>query len=127
MEKQNPHCVKPIVKTPLGKVLEILKNFFQEVFKQGSGQSPEVFPTYIRWRSERRQAAAIPIPRDGIGRETSGMGRIKPATQNPHCVKPVSKTPLSKVLEILKNFFQEVFKWGSGQSPEVFPEVFYAL
>ena len=127
MEKQNPHCEKTIVRTPLVKVLEILKNFFQEVFKWGSGQSPEVFPTYIRWRSERRQAAAIPIPLDGIGRETSGMGRIKPATQNPHCVKPVSKTPLSKVLEILKNFFQEVFKWGSGQSPEVFPEVFYAL
>ncbi len=30
------------VKIPLVKVLEILKNFFQEVFKQGSGQSPEV-------------------------------------------------------------------------------------
>ena len=44
-----------------------------------------------------------------------------------HCVKKISKTPLSKVLEILKNFFQEVFKWGSGQSPEVFPKVFYAL
>ncbi len=25
------------------KVLEILKNFFQEVFKQGLGQSPKVF------------------------------------------------------------------------------------
>ena len=119
MEKQNPHCEKTIVRTPLVKV--------QEVFKQGLGQSPKVFPTYIRWRSERRQAAAIPIPPDGIGRGTSGMGRIKPATQNPHCVKLISKTPLSKVLEILKNFFQEVFKWGSGQSPEVFPEVFYAL
>ena len=127
MKVRNLHCVNSIAKTPLVKVLEILKNFFQEVFKQGLGQSPKVFPTYIRWRSERRQDAAIPIPLDGIGRETSGMGRIKPATQNPHCVKPVSKTPLSKVLEILKNFFQEVFKWGSGQSPEVFPEVFYAL
>ena len=124
---QNPHCVKPISKPPLVKVLEILKNFFQEVFKQGLGQSPKVYPTYIRWRSERRQAAAIPIPLDGIGRETSGMGRIKPATQNPHCVKPISKPPLVKVLEILKNFFQEVFKQGLGQSPEVFPEVFYAL
>ena len=120
MEKQNPHCVKPVSKTPLSKVLEILKNFFQEVFKQGFGQSPKVYPTYIRWRSERRQAAAIPIPLDGIGRETSGMGRIKPATQNPHCVKKISKTPLSKVLEILKNFFQEVFKQGLGQSPKVF-------
>lgn len=27
---------------PLLKVLEILKNFFQEVFKQGLGQSPKV-------------------------------------------------------------------------------------
>ena len=120
---QNPHCVKPIVKTPLVKVLESPENFLKEVFWQGFGQSPKVYPTYIRWRSERRQAAAIPIPLDGIGRETSGMGRIKPATQNPHCVKPIVKTPLSKVLEILKNFFQEVFKQGLGQSPKVF----YAL
>jgi len=29
---------------PLLKVLESLENFFQEVFKQGSGQRPEVFP-----------------------------------------------------------------------------------
>ena len=127
MEKQNPHCVNSIAKTPLLKVLEILKNFFQEVFKQGSGQSPEVFPTSIRWRSERRQAAAIPIPLDGIGRGASGMGKAILATQNPHCVKTIVKTPLLKVLEILKNFFQEVFKQGSGQSPEVFPEVFHAL
>ena len=27
---------------PLGKVLEMLKNFFQEVFKQGLGQRPKV-------------------------------------------------------------------------------------
>ena len=123
MKKQNPHCEKTIVRTPLVKVLEILKNFFQEVFKWGLGQSPEVFPTYIRWRSERRQAAAIPIPLDGIGRETSGMGRIKPATQNPHCVKPIVKPPLVKVLESPENFFQEVFWQGLGQSPKVF----YAL
>ena len=29
---------------PLLKVLESLENFFQEVFKQGLGQSPKVFP-----------------------------------------------------------------------------------
>ena len=71
MKVRNLHCVKTIVKTPLLKVLEILKNFLKEVFKQGSGQSPEVFPTSIRWRSERRQAAAVPIPLDGIGRGAS--------------------------------------------------------
>ena len=118
MKVRNLHCVNSIAKTPLVKVLESLENFFQEVFKWGSGQSPEVFPTYIRWRSERRQAAAIPIPLDGIGRETSGMGRIKPAAQNPHCVKPVSKPPF-KVLESPENFFQEVFWQGLGQSPKV--------
>ena len=32
------------VKSPFVKVLEILKNFFQEVFKQGLGQRPKVFP-----------------------------------------------------------------------------------
>ena len=47
MEKQNPHCEKTIVRTPLVKVLEILKNFFQEVFKQGLGQSPKVFPYHF--------------------------------------------------------------------------------
>ena len=83
------------------------------------GATPQGLTLYIRWRSERRQAAAIPIPLDGIGRETSGMGRIKPATQNPHCVKPIAKTPFGEVLEILKNFFQEVFKQGLGQSPKV--------
>ena len=93
--------------------------FLNEDIKQGSGQRPEVFPTFIRWRSERRQAAAIPIPLDGIGRGTSGMGRTNTATQNPHCVKTSVKTPLSEVLEILKNFFQEVFKQGLGQSSKV--------
>ncbi len=127
MEKQNPHCVKPSEKTPLLKVLEILKNFLGEVFKQGSGQRPEVFPTFIRWRSERRQAAAIPIPLDGIGRGTTGVGRAKSATRTPHCVKPIAPTPLSEVLESPENFFQEVFRWGSGQRPEVLPEVLYAL
>ncbi len=121
MEKQNSHYVKPIAKTPLLKVLESLENFLGEVFKQGSGRRPEVFPTNIRWRSEaRQQAAAVPIPLDGIGRGTSGMGRTKPATQNPHSVKPIAPPFLLKVLESLENFFQEVFKQGSGQSPEVF-------
>ena len=128
MKVQNLYYKNSYAEAPSWKVLKVLRGLLlKKSPKQGLGQSPEVFPTYIRWRSERRQAAAIPIPLDGIGRETSGMGRIKPATQNPHCVKPVSKTPLSKVLEILKNFFQDVFKWGSGQIPEVFPEVFYAL
>ncbi len=33
------------------------------------------------------------------------------------------KIPLVKVFESLENFFQEVFKQGSGQSPEAFTEV----
>ena len=32
-----------------------------------------------------------------------------------------------KVLEILKNFFQEVFKQGLGQSPKVFSYHFYPV
>ena len=124
MKVQNLYYKNSYAEAPSWKVLKVLRGLLlKKSPKQGSGQSPEVFPTYIRWRSERRQAAAIPIPSDGIGRETSGMGRIKPATQNLHCVKPIVKTPLSKVLEILKNFFQEVFKQGLGQSPKVF----YAL
>ena len=128
MKVQNLYYKNGYAEAPSWKVLKVLRGLLlKKSPKQGLGQSPKVFPTYIRWRSERRQAAAIPIPLDGIGRGTSGMGRIKPAAQNPHCEKPVSKTPLFKVLESPENFFQEVFKWGSGQSPEVFPEVFYAL
>ena len=40
---KNLHNKKQGVKIPLLKVLESLENFFQEVFKQGSGQRPEVF------------------------------------------------------------------------------------
>ena len=50
--------------------------------------------------------------------------RLQKKQYNP---KKGGKSPLVKVLEILKNFFQEVFKWGLGQSPEVFrglPEKF---
>lgn len=39
MKKQNPHCVKPIVRTPLSKVLESPENFFQEVFWRSVRQS----------------------------------------------------------------------------------------
>ena len=39
---QNQYNKKQGAKIPLLKVLESLENFFQEVFKQGSGQSPEV-------------------------------------------------------------------------------------
>ena len=39
---QNLHSVKQESKIPLLKVLESLENFFQEVFKQGLGQSPKV-------------------------------------------------------------------------------------
>ena len=38
------------------KVLEILKNFFQEVFKQGLGQSPKVFFYHFYPVAERAQA-----------------------------------------------------------------------
>ena len=41
---QNSHNVKTELKTQLVKVLESLENFFQEVFKQGLGQRPKVFP-----------------------------------------------------------------------------------
>ena len=47
------------------------------------------------------------------------------AIQNPNHLRKEAKIPLVKVLEILKNFFQEVFKQGLGQSPKVFsPKVF---
>ena len=51
-------------KIPLLKVLEILKNFFQEVFKQGLGQSPKVFFYHFYPVAERAPSAKIPL--DGI-------------------------------------------------------------
>lgn len=53
--------------SPSLKVLEILKNFFQEVFKQGLGQSPKVLPN----RNQRRPGFA---PGDAVG-AGGGVGR----------------------------------------------------
>ena len=44
---QNQYNKKQGVKIPLLKVLESLENFFQEVFKQGLGQSPKVLPPLL--------------------------------------------------------------------------------
>ncbi len=60
-------------------------------------------------RETRRQALAA-------GNSSTEYGYIRICTNK----KQEAKIPLLKVLEILKNFFQEVFKQGSGQSPEVF-------
>ena len=62
----------------------------------------------------------MPIPLDGIGLGAAGnssteYGYISICTNK----KQGAKIPLVKVLEILKNFFQEVFKQGFGQSPKV--------
>ena len=71
MATQNQHYIKRGGKSPLVKVLEILKNFFQEVFKQGSGQSPEVL-LFLSGSEEKRQAAAQ-IPLDGIWLGAAGI------------------------------------------------------
>ena len=74
---------------------------------------------YNRCRSE---AVAVPIPLDGMGRGASGIAicnRLQVALKRQrHNVRTQQKNAL-KVLEILKNFFQEVFKQGLGQSPKV--------
>ena len=50
------------------------------------------------------------------GNSSTEYGYIRICTNK----KQEAKIPLLKVLEILKNFFQEVFKQGLGQSPKVF-------
>ena len=118
LKVQNLYYKNSYAEAPSWKVLKVLRGLLlKKSPKQGLGQSPKVFPTYIRWRSEQRQAAAIPIPLDGIGRETSGMGRIKPATQNPHCVKPISKTPWLKFLKFLKTSFKKFLSRGWDRVP----------
>ena len=67
-----------------------------------------------------REATAAKIPLDGILLGSSRNSQHgKRLHQNQYNKKQGAKIPLLKVLEILKNFFQEVFKQGSGQSPEV--------
>ena len=67
-----------------------------------------------------REATAAKIPLDGILLGSSRNSQHgKRLHQNQYNKKQGAKIPLLKVLEILKNFFQEVFKQSSGQSPEV--------
>ena len=69
--------------------------------------------------AERAAIAALPIPLDGIGRGAAGIRSTEYGYKKQHHLNIGVKTPLLKVLEILKNFFQEVFKQGLGQSPKV--------
>ena len=67
-----------------------------------------------------REATAAKIPLDGILLGSSRNSQHgKRLHQNQYNKKQGAKIPLLKVLEILKNFFQEVFKQGLGQSPKV--------
>ena len=68
--------------------------------------------------AERGVNRPNPAGRDWA-REQPEIAARNTATQNPHHLGIEVKIPLVKVLESLENFFQEVFKWGSGQSPEV--------
>ena len=62
----------------------------------------------------------MPIPLDGIGLGVAGNSSTEYGyILNLHNEKQGAKIPLVKVLEILKNFFQEVFKQGLGQSSKV--------
>ena len=70
----------------------------------------------------------MPIPLDGIGLGVAGNSSTEYGyILNLHNEKQGAKIPLVKVLEILKNFFQEVFKQGLGQSSKVFPCHFYPV
>ena len=85
------------------------------------------FLPFLSGSGERRQAA-VQIPLDGIWLVAAGIrsteyGYTKIFTNE----KQGAKIPLLKVLEILKNFFQEVFKQGLGQSPKVFFYHFYPV
>ena len=87
---------------------------FQPAFRP-----PTNFLPLLSGSGEKRQAV-VQIPLDGIWLVAAGIR----STENGYiriCKSPKKgvKIPLVKVLEILKNFFQEVFKQGSGQSPEV--------
>ena len=70
---------------------------------------------------ERGKAASCrrphPAGRDGArGVRNSNLSRLRKICTRQNCYP---NFPLLKVFEILKNFFQEVFKQGLGQSPKV--------
>ena len=67
----------------------------------------------------RQQVAAVRISLAECGSEQPEFVARQTAASESAPQKNRGKIPLLKVLEILKNFFQEVFKQGSGQSPEV--------
>ena len=90
------------------KVLEILKNFFQEVFKQGLGQSPKVFFYHFYPVAERAQANKSRLT--GFGSEQPEFVKRKRLHQNQYHINIGESSPFVKVLESLENFFQEVFK-----------------
>ena len=84
-------------KIPLVKVLEILKNFFQEVFKQGSGQSPEV----LKHETIQKQIFhSLPVGRGGdcgfdVGFFAYGIPRIGAERRGNGCnTVPVGRKPL---------------------------------
>ena len=106
MATKNPHHITKGVKSPLVKVLEILKNFFKKFLSGVRGKAPRSFHFYPV--AERGDSRANSV--DGIGLVAAGIRRVSMATKNPRHITKGVKSPLVKVLESLENFFQEVFK-----------------
>ena len=72
----------------------------------------------------RRRVSGIGTPLDGVPTGASGIRISHGCTKSTPIQIQNPKSPSLKVLEILKNFFQEVFKQGLGQSPKVFPSLY---
>ena len=51
----------------------------------------------------------------------AGIRRAYTATENQYHLNIGVKSPLVKVLKVLRKLFQKFSESGSGQSPEVFP------
>ena len=104
---------------PLAKVLEILKNFFQEVFKQGLGRRPKVLTLCIRWRSKRRQPVQSRLTGLVAGRPECVKRKRLQVFLSTEALCSHLFIPLVKVLKVLRKLFQKFSKQGLGQGPKV--------
>ena len=122
--QKNQYHINRGAKSPLDKVLKVLRKLSQTFSKQGSGQSPEVLLFLSgSGREARQQVAAAQIPLDGIwlgaaGNSSTANGCTKICTTK----KQSPKSNWVKVLKVLKldcsqsnfNFISRSFQAGLG-------------
>ena len=117
MATQNQHHKNIGVKIPFVKVLESLENFFQEVFKRGSGQGPEVLLFLSGSGASGDSRLANPAGRDWA-REQPEFVEHMWLQKKQHHKRKGGNPPWLKFLKVLKNLFKKFPSKVWGKSPE---------